>query len=25
LGSLIFNPARGEPTRASQVGSLWHV
>jgi len=25
LGSLIFNPARGEPTRVSRVGSLWHV
>ena len=25
LGSLILNPARGEPTRVSRVGSLWHV
>jgi len=25
LGSLIFNPAHGEPTRISRVGSLWHV
>jgi len=25
LGSLIFNPARGEPNRVSRVGSLWHV
>ena len=25
LGSLIFNPACGEPTRVSRVGSLWHV
>ena len=25
LGSLIFNPARGEPTHVSWVGSLWHV
>jgi len=25
LGSLIFNPTRGESTRVSQVGSLWHV
>jgi len=25
LGSVIFNPTRGEPTRVSRVGSLWHV
>ena len=25
LGSFILNPTRGEPTRVSQVGSLWHV
>jgi len=25
LSSRIFNPARGESTRVSRVGSLWHV
>jgi len=25
LGLLIFKPARREPTRVSQIGSLWHV
>jgi len=25
LDSLIFNPAHGEPTRLTRIGSLWHV